>query len=82
MNRPFVGALLLAFTLAHGAQAETRPTEDFGDDNPTCIDWTDGCIVCEKQPDGAPACSTPGIACEQSAAHCLKDEKETPSSHK
>lgn len=82
MNWPLFGALALTFALAHGAQAEPRPTEDFGNDNPSCVDWTDGCIVCEKQPDGAPACSTPGIACEQSAAHCLKDEKETPSSDK
>jgi hypothetical protein len=38
---------------------------------PSCSEWTDGCIVCARTPQGL-ACSTPGIACTRSAPRCLK----------
>jgi hypothetical protein len=38
---------------------------------PACSEWTDGCIVCARRPEGL-ACSTPGIACTRSAPRCLK----------
>jgi hypothetical protein len=63
------------------ALAEPRPTETFSENNPDCVAWTDGCIVCAKQLDGTDACSTPGVACERSEARCVKKVDE-PSSHK
>jgi hypothetical protein len=38
---------------------------------PACSEWTDGCIVCARRPEGL-ACSTPGIACTRSAPRCLR----------
>ncbi|HEU6441165.1 MAG TPA: hypothetical protein VFF38_02285 [Microvirga sp.] len=38
---------------------------------PACPEWTDGCIVCARTPQGF-ACSTPGFACVPSAPRCLK----------
>lgn len=39
-------------------------------DDPSCLEWTDGCQVCKRWPEGV-ACSLPGIACEPSALRCL-----------
>jgi len=38
---------------------------------PACAEWTDGCVVCRRTPEGL-ACSTPGIACVQKAPRCLR----------
>ncbi|MGO4386658.1 hypothetical protein AB4Y85_03905 [Microvirga sp. 2YAF29] len=38
---------------------------------PACSEWTDGCVVCARRPEGL-ACSTPGIACVRQAPKCLK----------
>jgi hypothetical protein len=38
---------------------------------PTCAEWTDGCVVCSRTPQGL-ACSTPGIACQKGQARCLR----------
>ena len=43
-------------------------------DDPTCSEWTDGCIVCQRGDQG-PVCSTPGIACVQRAPECLKRDR-------
>ena len=37
----------------------------------SCQEWTDGCTVCRRGPDG-PICSTPGIACVRTARVCLR----------
>ena len=37
---------------------------------PTCAEWTDGCVICLRTPQG-PACSTPGIACVKGPMRCL-----------
>jgi len=39
-------------------------------DDPTCLEWSDGCQVCKRWPDSV-ACSLPGIACEPGAQRCL-----------
>ncbi len=39
---------------------------------PVCAEWTDGCVVCARQPGGAVACSMPGIACTRGPIQCLK----------
>ncbi len=38
---------------------------------PTCSEWTDGCVVCSRTPQGL-ACSTPGIACQRGQESCLR----------
>jgi hypothetical protein len=47
-------------------QAARRTTPE-----PSCSEWTDGCIVCARTAQGL-ACSTPGIACTRGAPRCLK----------
>jgi hypothetical protein len=36
-----------------------------------CVEWTDGCVVCSRTPEGL-ACSTPGIACQKGQTRCLR----------
>ena len=48
-------------------------TPAFADRDPTCAEWTDGCITCQRTPQG-PACSTPGIACVRETLQCLRRE--------
>jgi hypothetical protein len=56
---------VLAAALAASPEAGQAARE------PTCSEWTDGCIVCARTPQGL-ACSTPGIACVRQAPRCLK----------
>jgi hypothetical protein len=51
---------------------EPRAIAAFADDKPTCLEWTDGCTICKKQPDRSVACSTVGAACVQTAPVCSK----------
>ncbi len=44
----------------------------FADDKPNCLEWTDGCIVCKKQPDNSAGCSMVGIACIPVEPICTK----------
>jgi hypothetical protein len=78
------GAPALAFAallVAFGAQADEsspaagseKPTQAYGEDHPDCVEWTDGCLVCARQEDGAAACSMVGAACLPAAASCLKN---------
>ena len=46
----------------------------FADDKPNCLERTDGCTICKKQPDGSVACSTVGAACVQTAPICSKQK--------
>jgi hypothetical protein len=41
------------------------------DQEPTCAEWTDGCIICQRTGQ-EPACSTPGIACVPREQQCLR----------
>jgi hypothetical protein len=56
---------VLAVTLEAPQRAQGATPE------PACSEWTDGCIVCARTPQGL-ACSTPGIACVRQAPRCLK----------
>jgi hypothetical protein len=38
---------------------------------PVCSEWTDGCVVCARRPEGL-ACSMPGIACVRKEPRCVK----------
>jgi hypothetical protein len=40
---------------------------------PTCAEWSDGCIVCQRT-DAGLACSMPGIACVPRERQCLRRE--------
>jgi hypothetical protein len=51
------------------------PIEAYADDDPSCLEWTDGCTVCTKAESGEPHCSTPGIACQRAGVQC---KKKTP----
>jgi len=65
-------ATLAVTTLAVLAGALAEPSEaGQAMPEPTCSEWTDGCIVCARTPQGL-ACSTPGIACMRQAPRCLK----------
>ena len=50
----------------HAGAVPVSVEEDQG-----CAEWTDGCIVCQRTPQG-PACSTPGIAWTRKAPECLR----------
>jgi putative lipoprotein len=43
----------------------------YGDKNPACLEWSDGCAVCTRADDG-PHCSTPGIACQPAEIACRR----------
>jgi hypothetical protein len=47
--------------------------EGYGEVNPTCLEWSDGCQTCRAETSGAkPACSTVAIACKRAAPSCAK----------
>jgi len=48
------------------------PIQAYANDNPSCLEWTDGCTICMKSETGAPSCSTPGIACQPAGLQCKK----------
>ena len=68
----------VSYALADRAQTPslpaTRPVpiEAYAEDNPSCLEWTNGCTICTKAETGAPACSTPGIACQPAGIQCKK----------
>jgi hypothetical protein len=38
----------------------------------TCLEWTDGCRVCQRAPNGEASCSNVGIACVPKAEECTR----------
>ncbi len=54
------------------APAPSKHVMAFGADNPKCLEWTDDCVVCKRQPDDDFACSTPGTACVAVDPRCSK----------
>jgi hypothetical protein len=65
-----LGAIVLAMLTASGSGV--APSAAAGSPAPpACSEWTDGCVVCARTPEGL-ACSTPGIACTRSAVQCIK----------
>ncbi|HEV2557510.1 MAG TPA: hypothetical protein VGU45_02685 [Microvirga sp.] len=62
-------AILIAGLAAAGLFEPSRPT---GMALPACSEWSDGCVVCARQPGGAVACSMPGIACTRGSVQCLR----------
>jgi hypothetical protein len=37
-----------------------------------CLEWTDGCRVCQRAPSGEASCSNVGIACVPKAEQCTR----------
>lgn len=66
-------AAVVVVTVLLGALAPNRsgPAPRTAADDPGCLEWSDGCQVCQRWPDG-PSCSLPGIACEPGALRCLR----------
>ncbi|MCJ2049316.1 hypothetical protein [Methylobacterium sp. J-070] len=66
-------AVVVIATVLIGALApahHTAPARSVAED-PACLEWTDGCTVCQRRAEG-PACSLPGIACQPGAPQCLR----------
>ncbi|MGD0633188.1 MAG: hypothetical protein ABSA13_02755 [Beijerinckiaceae bacterium] len=67
----FLGGLAFAGMRLASALAADRPAiQAYGDVNRSCQEWTDGCVVCVKNNDAPPSCSTPGIACQPQDVIC------------
>jgi hypothetical protein len=68
-----LGTVALAHVLPAATSAGPPSTPASFDNEPTCAEWTDGCIVCQRTDQG-PACSMPGIACVARERQCLRRE--------
>lgn len=68
-----LGTVVLANILPASRVGEAPSTPSSFDLEPTCAEWTDGCVVCQRG-DKGPACSTPGIACVPQKQQCLRRE--------
>jgi hypothetical protein len=68
-----VATVLVGALAAGGGREEVAPPVAAAspDKDPACAEWTDGCVVCRRTPQG-PACSTPGIACTRGPLTCLQ----------
>ena len=49
--------------------ASTRP---LAAPNAACLEWTDGCRVCQRAAGGEASCSNVGIACVPKAKECTR----------
>lgn len=65
-----VALMVTVLAVLAGALAKPQAAGQ-AESEPSCSEWTDGCIVCARTPQGL-ACSTPGIACTRGAPRCLK----------
>jgi hypothetical protein len=67
-----VALTITAFAVLAGTGAlDARPAGQGAVPDPACAEWTDGCVVCARRPEGL-ACSTPGIACTRKPVQCLR----------
>ena len=66
-----VALLVAAFAIIAGAGLNSQAPAQGSTPGPSCAEWTDGCVVCRRVPEGL-ACSTPGIACTPGAQRCLR----------
>ena len=76
----FACALLASPAFADEPRAPKMPKPDpapvsaqaWGVANPTCLEWTDACLVCARSASGAINCSTPGPACQPKRLSCTR----------
>ena len=75
-----IAAALLAFPAGAADMApKVRPAgpvsiHAYGDKNPSCAVWTDGCRRCDRA-SGTPSCSNIGIACQPGPVRCETGSK-------
>jgi hypothetical protein len=67
-----LGTVALAHVLPSATSGMPSTPASF-DSEPTCAEWGDGCVICQRTNQGA-ACSTPGIACVPRERQCLRRE--------
>ena len=68
-----IGTVALSHLLPAAKSASPPLVPASFDRDPTCAEWTDGCVVCQRTNEGL-ACSTPGIACVPQERQCLRRE--------
>ena len=68
-----LGTVALAHVLPWATAVGPPSTPAAFENEPTCAEWTDGCIVCQRTDTGL-ACSMPGIACVPRDRQCLRRE--------
>jgi hypothetical protein len=66
-----LAAVLVAVVTAFALSGPPGPRAANAAPSAACQEWTDGCVVCARTPEGQ-ACSMPGIACTRGPAKCLK----------
>ena len=72
-----IGVQALAPALADEAMTpRLRPgkplsIQAYGTQNPSCLEWTDGCVLCVSEA-GHARCSMPGIACQPAGLTCKR----------
>ena len=67
-------ALADAFRTPKLKAATPVPIQAYGRQNPACLEWTDGCVLCVSS-EGRAQCSTPGIACLPAGLTCKRLSK-------
>lgn len=48
------------------------PIQGYGDVNPSCRFWTDGCVTCGSITPNNPVCSNIGISCRPKSISCTE----------
>ena len=66
-----IGTVALAQVLPTTAPPSASSSPAAFEREPSCAEWTDGCIVCQRTEQGI-ACSTPGTACVRGEQQCLR----------
>jgi hypothetical protein len=50
------------------------PVQAFGAQQKSCLEWSDNCVVCQRDADGSVHCSTPSIACLPEPVVCRRQD--------
>ncbi len=66
-----LGTVALANLLPGAGPTAPASTAAGPETDRTCLEWTDGCVVCQRTQEGR-ACSTPGIACVRQEPQCVR----------
>lgn len=58
--------------MAAQAAPQVPAANSLASPDPACVEWTDGCQVCQRQPDNKIACSNTEIACQLQEPRCAR----------
>jgi hypothetical protein len=61
-------------TQAAAPELVPLPVQAFGRDHLTCLEWSDNCVVCQRDDTGATHCSTTAIACLSEDVVCRREK--------